>query len=237
MKANWRRLSIRSLGAAIKRVINVTNFNANDEAKNHTLFVTMVTVYNVFAPLIPKSVWSGMSDSVRKLATEVYAYLKGIRKIAEGAAQFPNTDRGRAGMEVVKIIKKGGKIYNQKVGEADFSTTSVINELNKPENAAHITALGVSDELQKLTAAKAQHDALDTQRVDAESELRQTDSASNARTEMEAALKNWLNLVTAMRNVDGWQDLYHDLNEVVKAAKRAIREGKELTEEGEVAAE
>ena len=54
---------------------------------------------------------------------------------------------------------------------------------------------------------------------------------------MEAALKNWLKLVTAMRNVDGWQDLYHDLNEVVKAAKRAIREGKELTEEGEVAAE
>lgn len=237
MRANWRRLSTRSLGSAIKRVINVTNFNNNQEAKNHPLFVRTVEAYAVFAPLIPKSAFSGMSRSVRQLAAEVYGYLKGIRKIAEGAALFPDTEKGAAGVKVVEIIKKGGKIYDQKTGEADFSTTTVIEELNKPENAPHITALGVSAELQALTEAKARHDAQDAQRIDADSAIRQTDSATKARAEMESTLKDWLNGITAMRKIDGWQDLYHDLNEVVKAAKRAIREGRELTDDGEVAEE
>ena len=231
MKANWRRLSTRSLGAAIKRVINVTNLNENATAKNHPLFAALTESYSHFAPLIPKSPTSGMSSTVRQLAAQVYGYLQGIRKIAEGAALFPDTEKGAAGIEVAKIIKKGGKIYNQNTGEADFSTTTVVAELNKPENAPYITALGLTAELQALTEAKARHDTQDTQRVDAESALRQTDTATNARPEMESTLKDWLNLVTSMRKQDGWKDLYHDLNEVVKSAKRAIREGKELTEE------
>ena len=237
MKANWRKLSTRSLGAAIKRVINVTNLNDNEEAKNHPLFAVMVTSYNNFVPLIPKSATSGMSPMVRQLASEVYGYLKGIRKIAEGATQFPNTEKGVAGAKVAEIIAKGGKLYAQRVGEADFSTTSVITELNKPENAPYITALGLTEELQALTDAKARHDEQDTLRLDADSALRQTDSATKARPEVEGALKDWLNSITAMRKIEGWQDLYSDLSEVVKAAKRAIREGKELTEEGEVPAE
>lgn len=40
-----------------------------------------------------------------------------------------------------------------------------------------------------------------------------------------------------MRKVDGRQDLYSGLNEVVKAAKRAIREGRELNGNGEVVEE
>ena len=97
--------------------------------------------------------------------------------------------------------------------------------------------MGVTAELQALTEAKARHDAQDAQRIDADSAIRQTDSATKARAEMESTLKDWLNGITAMRKIDGWQDLYHDLNEVVKAAKRAIREGRELTDEGEVAEE
>lgn len=237
MKASWRRLSTRSLGAAIKRIINVTELNDNQEAKNHPLFIVLVTLYNAFVPLIPKSATSGMGSTVRQLAAEVYGYLKGIRRIAEGATLFPGTEKGDAGVAILNIIKKGGKIYNQNTGEADFSTTSVVNELNKPENAAHVAALGIGTELQALTDAKNRHDAIDTQRVDADSALKQTDSASQARVQMEGAVKNWLSVVTAMRDVDGWQDLYADLNEVVKAAKRAIREGRELNEEGEVTAE
>ncbi|HBG41790.1 MAG TPA: hypothetical protein DDW85_10355, partial [Porphyromonadaceae bacterium] len=68
-------------------------------------------------------------------------------------------------------------------------------------------------------------------RVDKESELKQLDTASEARGRMEDALKDYLSLVTAMRTVDGWQDLYADIEEVVKTIKRAIRSGKEVEDE------
>lgn len=84
----------------------------------------------------------------------------------------------------------------------------------------------------KARGSQGSHDALDT-----ESELRQTESPTKTRPGMEAALENWLGLVTAMRKVDGRQDLYSGLNEVVKAAKRAIREGRELNGNGEVVEE
>ncbi len=75
------------------------------------------------------------------------------------------------------------------------------------------------------------------ERVDIDSSLRQTDSASVARVEMENNVKDWLGVVTAMRKVDGWEDLYADLNEVVKSAKRAIREGREITDDGTLSTE
>lgn len=234
MKANWRRLSTRSLGAAIKRMINVTNLNANAEAKQHPVFVRLTDAYAVFAPLVPKSAFSGMYKTVCQLGMEVYNYLQGIRKVAEGAAQFTDTEKGQAGAKIAALIKKGGKIYRQTMGEADFSTTTIIEELNKPENAPYIETLGLASEVQTLTEAKARYEQQDMERVDIDSSLRQTDSATVARVEMENNLKDWLNLVTAMRKVEGWEDLYADLNEVVKSAKRAIREGRELTEDGDL---
>ncbi|MGV0938754.1 hypothetical protein [Empedobacter falsenii] len=46
---------------------------------------------------------------------------------------------------------------------------------------------------------------------------------------MEQVLRSYLNLITAMKDVPDWTKLYHDLNEIVKAARNSAL----LTNKGE----
>lgn len=51
--------------------------------------------------------------------------------------------------------------------------------------------------------------------------FRQIASASSTRKDLEQMLRSYLNLITAMKDVPDWTKLYHDLNEIVKAAKNS----------------
>ena len=46
-------------------------------------------------------------------------------------------------------------------------------------------------------------------------------SASAIRKDLEKVLKSYINLITAMKDVQGWELLYSDMNELVKAAKNS----------------
>jgi hypothetical protein len=50
-----------------------------------------------------------------------------------------------------------------------------------------------------------------------------------SRVNLEMAMNNYLNLVTAMNQMEGWFDLYFELNEVVKAAKNSAKKSKDVT--------
>ena len=60
------------------------------------------------------------------------------------------------------------------------------------------------------------------QQAEANGDLRQIASASSSRKELEQVLRSYLNLITAMKDVPDWSNLYHDLNEIVKAARNSV---------------
>ena len=51
--------------------------------------------------------------------------------------------------------------------------------------------------------------------------LGQLPSASTIRKNLESAIKNYLALLTAMKNVENWKLIFADINEIVKAAKNS----------------
>ena len=152
---------------------------------------------------------------------------KRLKKMVDANAEFPDTEKGKAAVALQPVIKRAGKLYNEKKGHVSASVENLLAELAKPEFTAHIVTLGVVPEAEALRAAKTAYDDVSVKRLDAKSDLRQTDSATIGRKKLEKALRNYLAFVTAMRGVEGWEDLYSDLNEVMKAARLSVRQGKE----------
>ncbi|MFY7845145.1 MAG: hypothetical protein ACOVQV_08475, partial [Chryseobacterium gambrini] len=56
---------------------------------------------------------------------------------------------------------------------------------------------------------------------EANADLRQMTSASAIRKDLEKSLKAYISLLTVMKGVSGWELLYSDTNELVKAAKNS----------------
>jgi hypothetical protein len=77
---------------------------------------------------------------------------------------------------------------------------------------------------------KSKHEAFETlfaDQAEANADLRQMTSASAIRKDLEKNLKAYLNLLTAMKDVSGWELLYSDTNELVKAAKNSDQKPKD----------
>ena len=64
-------------------------------------------------------------------------------------------------------------------------------------------------------------EAIFADQAEANADLRQMTSASAIRRDLEKNLKVYLNLLTAMKDDAGWELLYSDTNEFVKAARHS----------------
>lgn len=231
MKANFTKLSVRSLDYGTKLIIDVTRNNTQEEAKTHPLFTEVVTQHTVFSPLVPKDHYARMSDMLKALNHKIVTDIRNLKKLVSGiVAVYSDTERVNAAQIILSAIKKGGKLYSQKADDLNSRVTTITTELAKPEGKAAFAALGLSDVGDALAGKKKRYDDTSVEQLDKKSEISQTENASTARPRLESALRDYLAFVTAMRNVSGWEDLYADINEVIKRLKRSIREKKELDE-------
>ena len=97
----------------------------------------------------------------------------------------------------------------------------LIEELEKPETLNKLSALNLETIFNQLKTAQADFEAIYAEQAEANADLRQLPSASAIRKNLEVALKNYLNLLTAMKSVENWKLIYADINEIVKAAKNS----------------
>ena len=77
---------------------------------------------------------------------------------------------------------------------------------------------------------KTKHETFETlfaEQAEANADLRNMTSASAIRRNLEQTLRSYLNLITAMKEVPGWELLYADINELVKAASNSKVKPKE----------
>ena len=238
MKTMLSIYSTKGLDTIARNVVYATRQNSREEAKTNVLFLNVENELNAYSPLVLKAVTTGLSKEENAAMQRVQSNYNRLKKMVDAYAELPDTDKGKAAVALQAVIKRAGKLYRQNKGNVSASVENLLAELLKPEPATHIETLGLATETEELRAAKTEFDTVSGKRLDARSDLRQAGNASAGRRKLEKALKNYLRFVTAMRDVDGWQDLYSDLNEVMKAARLSVRQGKEpaiITDENPVA--
>ena len=68
------------------------------------------------------------------------------------------------------------------------------------------------------------------EQTQANSELRQMQSATKLRKELEQILRTYFEYVKTMKKLKDWDDLYNDFNELIKSAKNSTVTINEKTE-------
>ena len=120
----------------------------------------------------------------------------------------------------------GGNIIKMTYADESAQLKRLIVELDKPENIARLTTLKLKPAYEELKAKQKAFEDFYAEQAEANAELRALPSASSVRARLESALRAYLDLVFAMRSITGWDMLYRDLNEMVKAAAATYKNDK-----------
>ncbi len=157
------------------------------------------------------------ADKERDVAfSNMKAFLNGYRKLTS-VANYQDAEA------LYKVFQMFGLDLDRLSYSAETAQLKkLIEELEKPDNTLRIINLSLVSAFDDLKTKHTDFEILFAQQAEANADLRQISSASSSRKELEQVLRSYLNLITAMKDVPDWSNLYHDLNEIVKAARNSV---------------
>ena len=183
---------------------------------------TLQTAYADYDAVYAKQIYSGKGTDVaaadhdRDIAfRNLKAFLNGYRKLTSAA-------NWQAAEDLYQVFK----IFGLDLDRLSYSAQSaqmkkLIETLELPDNFQKITDLSLQV---AFGEKKTKHDAFEVlfaEQAEANADLRNMASASAIRRDLEQFLKSYLNLITAMKDIAGWELFYADVNEHVKAARNS----------------
>ena len=222
MKITLTSLSTKNLATLAQRIINSSQSGNYTIVENHPLLLSLIASYQNYDSVYAKLTYSGKgkevatADKERDVAfSNMKAFLNGYRKLTS-VANYQDAEA------LYKVFQTFGLDLDRLSYSAETAQLKkLIEELEKPENTQRLTNLALATAFTELKTKHTDFEILFAQQAEANGDLRQIASASSTRKELEQVLRSYLNLITAMKDVPDWTKLYHDLNEIVKAAKNS----------------
>ncbi len=223
MKINLQKLSTKNLATLAQRTINSSQAGNYTIVENHPLLLSLIASYQNYDTVYTKLTYSGKgkevatADKERDVAfSNMKAFLNGYRKLTS-VANYQDAEA------LYKVFQMFGLDLDRLSYSAETAQLKkLIEELEKPDNTLRIINLSLVAAFDDLKTKHTDFEILFAQQAEANADLRQISSASSSRKELEQVLRSYLNLITAMKDVPDWSNLYHDLNEIVKAARNSV---------------
>lgn len=228
MKIALTKLSTKDLATLAQRIITNIQSGKYPVISNHPLTATLQTSYNEYDVVYTKQIYSGKGQDVanadheRDVAyTNLKAFLNGYRKL-QSAPNYQSAE------DLYGVFKT----YGLNLDRLSYSSQTaqmkkLIEELETPDNLQKIALLSLTPAFTEMKSKHEDFETLYADQAEANADLRQMTSASAIRKDLEKNLKAYLNLLTVMKEVPGWELLYTDTNELVKAAKNSEVKRKE----------
>lgn len=231
MKISLVRLGIDSLGALAKRVLEISAKAAYTVVLNHPLLLVLIKAYEDFFAVFDKKTYSGEGDMVATADLHRDDLFKGMRNSLHGLATMKGLSTQQDAIDLYAVFEVHGlDLYRYSYGDETTHFDKLIEDLDMPVNTAKIEHVHLTESYALMKSAHLDFVAIYNDQTSSNAQLRLKESATSLRGSLETALRNYLNVVTAMKDVDGWKELYAELNEVVKAANNSISQGKDDTD-------
>ncbi|WP_276681147.1 DUF6261 family protein [Empedobacter brevis] len=222
MIINLQKLSTKNLATLAQRLINSSKTGNYKIIENHPLLLALETSYDRYDAVYTKQTYSGKgkyvaeADKERDLAfSNMKAFLNGYRKLTSVA----NYQDAEVLYDVFRTFGLSLDLMSYSAETAQLK--KLIEELEKPDNVLRITNLSLTTAFDDLKTKQQAFEVIFAEQAEANADLRQLSSASSSRKELEKVLRSYLNLITAMKAIPDWSNLYFDLNEIVKAARNS----------------
>lgn len=222
MKIALTKLSTKDLATLAQRIISNLQSGKYPVISNHPLTVTLQTSYTEYDQVYTKQIYSGKgkdvatADHERDVAyTNLKAFLNGYRKLSTA----PNYQSAEDLYGVFKTF--GLNLDRLSYSSQTAQMKKLIEELETQDNLQKIGLLSLTPAFTEMKTKHEDFEVMFADQAEANADLRQMTSASAIRKDLEKNLKAYLNLLTVMKEVPGWELLYSDTNELVKAAKNS----------------
>jgi hypothetical protein len=222
MKIALTKLSTKDLATLAQRIISNIQSGKYPVISNHPLTETLQNSYTEYDQVYTKQIYSGKgkdvatADHERDVAyTNLKAFLNGYRKLSS----VPNY---QFAVDLYSVFKTFGlNLDRLSYSSQTAQMKKLIEALESQENQQKIALLFLNHAFTEMKTKHEDFEAVFADQAGANADLRNMTSASAIRKNLEKNLKAYLNLLTVMKEVQDWELLYTDTNELVKAAKNS----------------
>jgi hypothetical protein len=222
MKIALTKLSTKDLATLAQRIISNSQSGKYPVITNHPLAVALQTSYMEYDKVYTKQTFSGKGKDVASADRERDVAYSNLKVFLNGYRQLPSAPNVQLAEDLYGVFKTFGLDIDRLSYSSQIAQMKkLIETLELPENQQKMAALSINTAFAEMKTKQEDFEAIFAQQAEANADLRQMTSASAIRKNLEKILKSYLNLITAMKDVPGWELLYSDVNELVKAAKNS----------------
>ncbi|MCY0969419.1 DUF6261 family protein [Chryseobacterium wangxinyae] len=222
MKIALTELTTKDLATLVQRIISTSQSGKYPVITNDPLLRVLETSYTEYDLVYAKQIYSGKGKNVAEADSERDLAYSNLKAFLNGYRKLPSAANYQSAEDLYQVFRN----YGLDLDRLSYSSQTaqmkkLIADLELPKNIEKIAALSLGTALMEM---KMKHDAFESlfaEQAGANADLRLMKSASGIRKELEKNLKSYLNYVTALKDIAGWEVFYADLNELVKAAKNS----------------
>ncbi|WP_126651383.1 DUF6261 family protein [Chryseobacterium aureum] len=222
MKITLTKLSTKDLATLAQRIISNAQSGKYPVITSHPLVNALEASYSDYDKVYTKQIYSGKGIEVAiadQKRDEAYRNLKGF---LNGYRKLSSVSNYQTAEELYQVFK----IFGLNLDRLSYSSQTaqmkkLIETLETPENTQRLSVLSLNAAFDDMKAKHQIFEVVFSEQAVANADLRQMTSASAIRQNLEKALKSYFSMLTAMKDVSGWEVLYTDTNELVKAAKNS----------------
>ena len=227
MKITLSRLGTKNLASLAQRVVNSSKSGKYKIAEEHDFLKALERESAEYDKLYVKLTYSGKGEEITAADMARDKAFYALKLYLKGYKDVPSLPDVTEAAVLYKLMDQyGGNIIKMTYADESAQLKRLIVELDKPENITRLTTLKLKPAYEELKAKQKAFEDFYAEQAEANAELRALPSASSVRARLESALRAYLDLVFAMRSITGWDMLYRDLNEMVKAAAATYKNDK-----------
>ncbi len=222
MKIALTELTTKDLATLVQRIISTSQSGKYPVITNDPLLRVLETSYTEYDLVYAKQIYSGKGKNVAEADSERDLAYSNLKAFLNGYRKLPSAANYQSAEDLYQVFRN----YGLDLDRLSYSSQTaqmkkLIADLELPKNIEKIAALSLGTALMEMKMKHEAFESLFAEQAGANADLRLMKSASGIRKELEKNLKSYLNYVTALKDIAGWEVFYADLNELVKAAKNS----------------
>ena len=222
MQISMTKLSNSILGSLAEQTITISKKASNKVVENNPLLITLEAEFGNFKAVFGKKSFSGMGNSVESADFMRDSAFVGLKTMLMGLTKLPPFQNQQLAVDLFQLFQQRGlDIYTYSYNDQTTEMDKLIADLSTDENISKLTTLNLNIYFESMKQAQAGFKAIYSEQLAANSNLRLAQSATSIRRNLEAALRNYLSVVEGMKSVNGWAELYAELNELVKSIRNS----------------
>jgi hypothetical protein len=221
MKKNFWNLNVGVIANLAARVLEISVKPVFVKLVENLPFLQKLTEANAaYHEVIDKPTYSGIGKQVSVADLLRDNRFLGLKNAIWGMIQLNGITNHQDAVDLYAVIEQHGTdLYRYTYDDESTHLNQLIQDLEKLENTTRLQHLNLTEAFTLLKASQTAFVQLVGGQSEANSILRGMESASSLYKNLATSLRNYVNYVDAMTEIDSnWTNLSLEINEALKAA-------------------